>query len=59
MSIFLIRNCAQTIKFSSHAKEEMLYEEYGVIREEEINEKEMKCVLCGGKIIEKMVTEEV
>lgn len=38
MSILLIRSCGQKLKFSSHAKEEMLYDEYGVIREHEISE---------------------
>ncbi|OGK05770.1 MAG: hypothetical protein A2W80_12815 [Candidatus Riflebacteria bacterium GWC2_50_8] len=38
MSILLIKSCSQKIKFSSHAKEEMLYDEYGVIREQEIRE---------------------
>lgn len=36
--ISLIRFCSQKLKFSSHAKEEMLYEEYGVIHEQEVKE---------------------
>lgn len=36
--ILVIKSCSQKFKFSSHAKEEMLYEEYGVIREREIKE---------------------
>jgi len=48
MNINLIRSCAGRLKFSSHAKEEMLYEEYGVIHEDEV-----KAAIKNGEIIEK------
>jgi len=38
MGIQLIKACSQKIKFSSHAKEEMLYDKYGVIHEQELKE---------------------
>ena len=47
MNIFLIKSCNQKPKFSSHAKEEMLYDEYGVIHEQEVKE-----AIESGEIIE-------
>lgn len=38
MGINLIRSFIEKLKFSSHAKEEMLYEEYGAIHEQEVKE---------------------
>lgn len=48
MTIEKIKNYVRNTKFSSHAKEEMLYEEYGVIHEHEVRE-----VIENGEIIEK------
>lgn len=47
MAYDIIRHCMKSLKFSSHAKEEMLSEELGVIREGEIKE-----ALQAGEIIE-------
>ncbi|MBU2568335.1 MAG: DUF4258 domain-containing protein [Elusimicrobia bacterium] len=47
MDIETIRDCAINLKFSSHARDEMLYEEHGVIREQEIKE-----AIQSGEIIE-------
>lgn len=48
MDISKIRLYLNKIKFSSHAKEEMLYDEFGVISEDEIRE-----VISCGEVIEK------
>ncbi len=53
MNINLIRSCAERLKFSSHAKEEMLYEEYGVIHEYEVKE-----AIKNGEIIEKYLKDK-
>ena len=45
--IQLIRACLSNLRFSSHAKEEMLYEETGIIHRSEITE-----ALINGEIIE-------
>ena len=47
MAYDTIRRCMKSLKFSSHAKEEMISEELGVIREAEVKE-----ALQGGEIIE-------
>lgn len=41
--IEIIRTCCRQLKFSSHAKEEMLYEEFGEISEGEIKEAIADC----------------
>ena len=38
MSIELIRSCSKNLKFSNHAKEEMMSEEFGIIWEHETRE---------------------
>lgn len=49
----VIQRCAKRLKFTSHAKEEMLYDESGVIREKEIKE-----TLAKGEIIEKYLRDK-
>lgn len=48
MDIRKIRLCLNKIKFSSHAKEEMLNDEFGVIYEDEV-----KAAIYNGEIIER------
>lgn len=48
MDIPLIKKCSGILRFSSHAKEEMLYDESGVIHEHEVRE-----AIDSGEIIEK------
>ena len=49
----IIQCCLRKLKFTSHAKEEMLYDESGVIREKEIKE-----ALARGEIIEKYLRDK-
>jgi len=43
VEIEIIRKCGKQLKFSSHAKDEMLYEESGEITEDEIKEAIADC----------------
>jgi len=47
MDITDIKACTQKLKFTFHAKQEMIYEEFGVIKENEIKE-----AIRSGEIIE-------
>jgi len=38
VNISAIKKCAVNLRFSSHAKQEMLYDEFGVIHEHEVKE---------------------
>lgn len=49
----IIRSCLKKLKFTSHAKEEMLYDEFGVIWEREVKE-----ALAKGEIIEKYLRDK-
>lgn len=53
IDIKLIRQCLSNLKFTPHAKEEMLYEEYGIIHRNEITE-----ALINGEIIERYAEDK-
>ena len=53
IEINLIRQCLSNLKFTTHAKEEMLYEEYGIIHRNEITE-----ALINGEVIERYAEDK-